>query len=305
MSGSIGGNRIKREHVKPTVDKYIVDILKPYKGYKRCEISGSYNAGTKSDHGDIDLVVWIEGDDVKQLKKDFKKYIEELPDSVCPPFRSEKYKGQKAKIYGTIVTCQVPIVGKEDDFVQVDNCIVTTREEADFKKAFLDLEASKQCLITALVRVLTNDEKEKAFKHYNIQDLPELVDDSEEYEFVLSTAGLSLRKIKLNDERKQIKKQEIWRSVVWDDVTWLLSKYDLAKTYDELLEVVAKNIKDDRSRRRICGVMKSMVVINPGEENTSKGDAKVKSIKDAYKILNVSEAMKSLSDYIIEQLNKK
>lgn len=304
MSGSIGGNRIPRANVKPTVDKYIKDVLSGFSGYQECEISGSYNAGTRTDHGDIDLVVWIEGSDIKKLKKDFKKYIEELPDDICPPFRSGKNKGKKAQMYGSIVTCQVPIVGKEEDFVQVDNIIVTTKDEAHFQKSFLDLDAQKQTLFTALVRVLDNKKKEEAFKHFGIQGLPVLKDDgSEEFEFVLSTAGLSLRKITLSDERKQIGKLEIWRSVIWDNVKWLLRDWDVDKSFNELLEITAKVIKDERSRKRICGVMKSMINIGPGEIGTPKGEAKEKSIKDTYRILGIKEGYVGLVEFIKENLN--
>lgn len=304
MSGSIGGNRIKREQVKPTVDKYIKDVLNGFSGYKEAEISGSYNAGTRADHGDIDLVVWIDGSDIKQTKKDFKSYIEKLPDDICPPFRKGKNEGKKVQMYGAIVTCQVPIVGNEKDFVQVDNIIVLTKDEAVFQKSFLDLNAQVQTLFTALVRVLDNKKKEEAFKHFGIEELPILKDDgSEEFEFVLSTAGLSLRKITLNSERKQIGKLEIWRSCKWDDVKWLLSGWDFNKSYDELLQITADKIKDERSRKRICGVMKSMINIGPGEVGTPKGDAKEKSIKDAYKVLQVKESLKHLKDLIAESKN--
>ena len=71
-SGSIGANRILRENVKPTVEKYEKEVLKTFPGYKKCEITGSYNAGTKKDHGDIDLCVWIDSSkDIKDVKKEF------------------------------------------------------------------------------------------------------------------------------------------------------------------------------------------------------------------------------------------
>ena len=59
MSGSIGGHRINRGDVQPTLDNYIEQILRKYPGYQDCAITGSYNAGTKKDHGDIDIVVYI------------------------------------------------------------------------------------------------------------------------------------------------------------------------------------------------------------------------------------------------------
>lgn len=47
MSGSIGANRILREDVKPTVDNFENLVLNKFQGYKKLEITGSYNAGTK------------------------------------------------------------------------------------------------------------------------------------------------------------------------------------------------------------------------------------------------------------------
>ena len=82
-SGSIGGNRILRADVKPTVEKYEKEVLQKFPGYKKCEITGSYNAGTKKDHGDIDLCIWIDSkEDIKNIKKEFKKHIESGEDSV-------------------------------------------------------------------------------------------------------------------------------------------------------------------------------------------------------------------------------
>lgn len=202
-SGSIGGNRILRTDVKPTVEKYEKEVLQKFPGYKKYEITGSYNAGTKKDHGDIDLCIWIDSkEDIKNVKKEFKKHVEDLPDELTPKFRSGKNQGKKAQLYGSIVTCQIPIVGKEDEFVQIDNIIVLTPEELNFQKSFLNLNAQLQTFDTAIVRVAPDDKKEKAFKHYGIDDLPRL-DTNQEFEFVLSSAGLSLRKVTLTDERKQ------------------------------------------------------------------------------------------------------
>ena len=291
-SGSIGGNRILRQDVKPTVEKYEKEVLNKFPGYKKCEITGSYNAGTKKDHGDIDLCVWIDSkDNIKDVKKEFKKHIENLTDDITPKFRSGRNQGKKAQLYGSIVTCQIPIVGKEDEFVQVDNIIVLTPEELNFQKSFLNLNAQLQTFDTAIVRVIPDDIKEKAYKHYGISELP-ILDTNQEFEFVLSSAGLSLRKVTLNDEYKQIKKEEIWRSVNWDDVLWLIDTIlgikSEGKEYEEILDIAAKVFKDDeRARKRMCGVMKSMINIGPGEVGTPKGEAKEQGIKLAYDKLGI------------------
>ena len=316
-SGSIGGNRILRADVKPTVEKYEKEVLQKFPGYKKCEITGSYNAGTKKDHGDIDLCIWIDSkEDIKNVKKEFKKHVEDLPDELTPKFRSGKNQGKKAQLYGSIVTCQIPIVGKEDEFVQIDNIIVLTPEELNFQKSFLNLNAQLQTFDTAIVRVAPDDKKEKAFKHYGIADLP-ILDTNQEFEFVLSSAGLSLRKVTLTDERKQKAKEEIWRSVNWEDVTWLLDmildfKSD-GKEYEEMLDRAAEVFKnDERARKRMCGVMKSMINIGPGEVGTPKGEAKEKGIKLAYDKLGVkmnenkieNNYFRPINKYLIESIDK-
>jgi len=308
-SGSIGANRILRENVKPTVEKYEKEVLKTFPGYKKCEITGSYNAGTKKDHGDIDLCVWIDSSkDIKDVKKEFKKHVEDLPDELTPKFRAGRNEGKKAQLYGSIVTCQIGIVGgKEGETVQIDNIIVLTPEELNFQKSFLNLNAQVQTLETALVRVIDDKKKEEAFKKFGIQNLPAL-DTNQEFEFVLSTAALSLRKVTLSDERKQKAKEEIWRSVNWDDAVYLLKLsldgYDVEdKDYEEILDAAAKKYKnDERARKRICGIMKSMINIGPGEVGTPKGEAKQKGIDLAYQKLGVkmNEGLCAISKYIKE-----
>ena len=285
MSGSIGGNRILREQVRPTVNGYIKDVLSEYPNYKKCDITGSYNAGIKKDHGDIDLVILIDAkEELKEVKKRFKEYIESLPNNITPPFRLGKNKGSKAQLYGSIVTCEYPIKDKKEDYVQIDNIITTNEDEYNFQKSFLNLNAQKQTLITGLVRIQDNESKEKLFDYFNITELPKL-ETNQEFEFVLSVSGLSLRKITLSSDRKQAYKEEIWRSHKWDNVEYLLREWDLTKSYEELLYITEKVIKDDRSRSRICGIMKSMINIGPGEKGTQKGIDKENGIKLAFDIL--------------------
>ena len=63
MSGSIGANRIPRAAVETTLKSYIEKVLRKFPGFKSAKISGSYNTSVKPDHGDIDLVIHIEGDE--------------------------------------------------------------------------------------------------------------------------------------------------------------------------------------------------------------------------------------------------
>lgn len=293
MSGSIGANRILREQVAPTVEKYEKEVLQKFPGYKKYEITGSYNAGTKADHGDIDLCVWIDSlDDIRNVKKAFKKHLENLSDELIPKFKAGRNQGKKAQLYGSMVTCQTNIIGcKDGETVQIDNIIVLKQEELNFQKTFLNMNAQLQTLYTGLVRVAPNEIKEEAFRYYGMSELPTLA-DNQEFEFVLSSAGFSLRKVTLTEDKKQKAKEELWRSTLWDNVEWLVEKSIgtkvQGKEYEEVLELTANAYKDDeRARKRICGVMKSMINIGPGEVGTPKGEAKEKGIKMAYQILNV------------------
>lgn len=275
MSGSIGGSRIKKECVIPTYLKYVNEILKNFPGYTSSHITGSYNTGLKKDHGDIDLVVYIKGDDIKRIKKEFKKYLDSLD---LPVFVSGKNVGKKSQMYGSIITCGYPIVGDENNYVQIDNVIVNSGESARFQKNFLDLDAAKQCLLIGLTRIIFPYVCYKL--NLDIFDKLENISENQEYEFVLSTAGLSLRKVTLNDEMKELDRKEVWRTDDWNYVEWLLSDFDINKTYDELLFDVDKfTKKDQRSRNRIIGIMKSMINIGPGEIGTEKSNYKQNSIK--------------------------
>lgn len=306
MSGSIGANRIPTKSVKPTVEDYIDKVLSKFPGYKSCDTTGSYNVIMKlgqekeGGHGDIDLAVHIEHSDLKKLKKEFKSYCEKLPDDVTVPFRDGKRKGDKAQLFGAIVTVGFPIHGETDKYVQIDNILVTTEKDMTFQKSFLDMNAQKQALFQGLVRVLLqHEDKEPIWKHFGFEGLPEPKSD-QEYEFVLSTAGLSLRLITLTSERKEDTKKrvEVWRSNDWNDVKWLMKNYDFDGEYEDELKIVAKRITDERSRSRIVGIIRSMIHVGPGEVGTPKGKAKEDGIRLAEEILNVKAEHFSLPFYI-------
>lgn len=285
MSGSIGANRIPTRLVKPTVDKYIETVLKKFPGFVSCDTTGSYNVlikngkEKKEGHGDIDLVIHIEHKDIKQLKKKFKQYCSELSDNITIPFKDGKRKGDKAQLFGSIVTIAFPIYSDEEKCVQIDNIIVTTEKDKVFQKSFLDMNAQKQALFQGVVRVLLQYEnKEEIFQHFGIETSQQL-DNNQEYEFVLSSAGLSCRLVTLTDDRKEQSRIEIWRSNDWEDVKWLMKNYNFDNTYEECLNIVAKRIIDERSRSRIIGIIKSMIHVGPGEINTHKGNEKLAFIK--------------------------
>jgi len=280
MSGSIGGDRIPHNAVQKTVEKYIKNILSGFEGFKSAKITGSYNTGQKKDHGDLDLCVYVEARnrDLRQVKKELKDYLESS--KYTYPFRSGRNKGKKAQMYGTVVTCQVPIEGFEGLLVQVDNMVVLSEKEQEYQQNFLDADAAKQGLLMGLVRVIMTEENpETVLKRVGIKKVPEL-GKNQELEFVLSSSGLSLRRVTL-ENFKEVDREELWRSTDWQDVVKLLKNYDLSQDFDHLLADVKDKIKDARSRRRIIGIMKSMINVGVGEKGTPKGDAKERAIQAA------------------------
>lgn len=296
MSGSIGASRIQTKDVRPTVEDYINKVLKGFPGYQSCDTTGSYNVIMKlgqekqGGHGDIDLAVYVKHDDIKKMKKEFKEYCSKLPDDVTVPFKSGKQQGQKAQLFGAIVTVGFPIHNDPDNYVQIDNILVTSEEDKHFQKSFLDMNAQKQALFQGLVRVLLqHTNKKPIWDHFGFDGFPTPAED-QEYEFVLSSAGLSLRLITLTDERKEDTKKrvELWRSNKWEDVEWLMKDYDFKGEYEDELDIVAKKITDERSRSRIVGIIKSMIHVGPGEVGTPKGKAKEDGIRLAAEKLGVT-----------------
>lgn len=273
MSGSAGGNRIPRSAVEKTVQEYIDKVLSKIPYFKSAKISGSYNTSAKQDFGDIDLITSFEGEDKKEFKKQLSKHLESLPDDVIVPFKSDKYKGKKTLNTGEIVTVLYPITGMPGEFVQIDNIISLSEEESEFKKTFLDYPAEIQGLILGLVKVVTLEEDpNKVIQKMGIKNIPAL-EPGQEYEFNLSSAGLTLRIVTLDKDYKQLDRTEVWKSSNWADVKKLLSNYNLDKSFEDLLKDL-KSLKNERSKNRIRGIFKSMVSIKSGEVGTAKGDKK-------------------------------
>jgi predicted nucleotidyltransferase len=273
MSGSAGGNRIPRSAVEKTVKEYIDKVLSKVPGFKSAKVSGSYNTSDKQDFGDIDLIASFEGEDKKIFKKELAKYLESLPDDVIVPFKSEKYAGKKTMNTGEIVTILYPISGMPGEFVQIDNIIALSEEEGDFKKTFLDYPAEIQGLILGLVKVVTLEEDpNKVIARMGIKNIPAL-EPNQEYEFNLSSAGLTLRIVTLGEDYKQLERTDAWKSSNWGDVKKLLADYNIDQSFKDLVSDL-KKLKNPRSKNRIKGIFKSMVSIKSGEVNTPKGDNK-------------------------------
>jgi hypothetical protein len=285
MSGSAGGNRVTRQAVQNTVDSYIDKVLKKFKAFEDAKISGSYNAGDKEDFGDIDLIVTLKGDNKKQIKKELADYLNSLPDNIIVPFKSDKYRGKKSLATGEIVTVLYPIEGTTDQFVQIDNMISLSDEESTFKKSFLDYPAELQGLLLGLVKVVLLEEKPKeVFKRLGIKNLPKL-EDNQEFEFNLSSAGLTLRKVTLTPDFKQTAREDIWSSSNWNNVRTLLKNYKIDDSFENLLDDIVKNTKNERSKNRIKGIFKSMISVKSGEIGTPKGEKKTQSIKKVEDLL--------------------
>jgi hypothetical protein len=146
-------------------------------------------------------------------------------------------------------------------------------EEGNFKKTFLDYPAEIQGLILGLVKVVTLEEDpNKVIAKMGIKDIPAL-EPNQEYEFNLSSAGLTLRIVTLGKDYKQLERTDVWKSSSWGDVKKLLAAYNIDQSFKDLVSDL-KKLKNPRSRNRIKGIFKSMVSIKSGEVNTPKGDNK-------------------------------
>jgi predicted nucleotidyltransferase len=299
MSGSAGGNRVTRQAVQKTVDSYIEKVLQKFKAFKDAKISGSYNTGTKEDFGDIDLIVTFEGTDKKELKKQLVDFFNTIPDDIIVPFKSDKYKGKKSLSTGEIVTVLYPIEGMEGEFVQIDNMVSLSDEESTFKKSFLDYPAEIQGLLLGLVKiVLIEENPQEVFKRLGIKNIPSL-ESNQEFEFNLSSAGLTLRKVTLTPEFKETAREEVWKSSNWQDVRNLLKNYEIDSDFENLLNNIVKQTKNQRSKNRIKGIFSSMISVKSGEVGTPKGDNKTKSIQ---KVQDLLEFMSGIGKIIAEDV---
>lgn len=295
MSGSIGMNRISRINVRPTCNEYIKNVCNKFEHFRCIRTAGSYNTSFKPDHGDIDLVVFIDDPDtdLSTLRKKFKKHIEENCTDYCVPFREGHHIGEYTQQYGGIVTCAIPILGQAGEAVQVDNIITNDWDQSIFAEKFLNMTAQMQSLILGVVRVVPIHKKVLFFDHlgkkYPI--LPNNVD----IEFVMSTLKMTARKVTYADDTKRVvvKQEEMFSTSNWEDVVALLRLMfgsditAFSKNY--ALEHVVREFRDERTRRRIFGIIRSMINIGPGEVGTPKGDEKLQWIEMCKEDLGIKE----------------
>jgi cytidyltransferase-like protein len=307
MSGSAGGNRITRAVVEDTVQDYIKKVLSKFPGFKSAKVTGSYNAGTKQDFGDIDLIVQLDGTDKKAIKTDLAKYFATLPDSIIVPFKSDKYKGKKSLSSGELVTILYPIAGVPDEYVQIDNIISISEEESTFKNTFLDYSAEVQGLLLGLAKIICLEEDPKEiFKRLGITNVSALK-PNQEYEFNLSGAGLTLRIVTL-DNFKEVERTDVWKSSDWNTVKKLFTNYNIDVDFKTLLKELVSKLKNQRSKNRIKGIFKSMVSIKSGEVGTPKGETKQISL-DAVDSMLENTLFKGLvkellSGFIAEEITR-
>jgi nicotinamide mononucleotide adenylyltransferase len=273
MSGVAGGNRILRGDVQATFNKYVEEVLQNIPGFKKASLSGSVKAGSKADFGDLDIIVWFEGDDKREVKQRLIDAALALPQDIIVPFKSEKYTGRRYYNSGELISVLYPIVGQEDQYIQVDNIIALTEEEHAFKGSFLDLPAEKQGLLIGLAKViLLEQDPQDVFRRMGISNVPELA-EGEEFEFNLSSVKLSLRKVKLENFR-EVAREEVWSTTAWGTIKILFQGFNIDGSFEDLLDDVARKLTNARSKNRIAGIFKSMVSVKSGEVGTAKGKGK-------------------------------
>ena len=295
MSGVAGGNRIERGDVHNTFNKYVEEVLKNIPGFKKASLSGSVKAGSKADFGDLDIIVWFEGDDKREVKQRLIDAALALPQDVIVPFKSEKYTGKRYYNSGELISVLYPIVGKENEFIQVDNIISLTEEEHAFKGSFLDLPAEKQGLLIGLAKVILLEENpEEVFRRMGISGLAPLK-KGEEYEFNLSSVKLSLRKVKLENFR-EIAREELWSTTSWGTIKILFKNFNIDGSFEDLLDDIARRLTNARSKNRIAGIFKSMVTVKSGEVGTAKGAGKEAALEKVAQTL--AEALDDGSEVV-------
>jgi hypothetical protein len=295
MSGVAGGNRIERGDVQSTFNKYVEEVLSKIPGFKKASLSGSVKAGTKADFGDLDIIVWFEGDDKREVKQRLIDAALALPQDIIVPFKSEKYTGRRYYNSGELISVLYPIVGKEDQYIQVDNIISLTEEEHAFKGSFLDLPAEKQGILIGLAKViLLEQDPQDVFRRMGIYNVPKLK-KGEEFEFNLSSVKLSLRKVQL-EGFKEISREEVWSTTAWGTIKILFQGFNIDGSFEDLLDDVARKLTNARSKNRIAGIFKSMVSVKSGEVGTAKGKGKEDALEKVAQTL--AEALDDGSEVV-------
>ena len=275
MSGAAGGSRIKKEDLKATIRDYRDNILKPLGLDKSYSITGVRSRPEKDIFGDIDIVVSFPGGEKKELKQDLAKFLSQVDAIPTIPHK----KNNKYFIHGNIVSTLYPIFGKEDEYVQIDNIVTTSKEEGNFTFNMLDLPAQEQTLAIGLAKTIFTelDEKqiENLFKELNVPT-NERPGEGEEYDFNLNPSELSLKIVPIggNDGRT------IWKSSKFEDVKKLTAALGINIETDKFDSIVSKikNFKNRRSIDRLKGMFAKNIRVGPAEKELEKGIKKQQAI---------------------------
>lgn len=308
MSGSVFGNRIKTTDVERTVESYEVSVLNKFNTEKyhfvKCVPTGSYNRYIKENkvkpegHGDIDLIIYVKINKgyedkvtIKDIKKDFKQMLDELPNDVTVPFRDGNNKGKKSQLFGSIVTCTFPILDdigqSSDNPVQIDNMIVLSEKDYIFQSNFFNMSVQMQSTLQGIFRCILWENYYK-YKENNL----------EQFEYNFSYNKLTARIISYIDniDWKEDKSNRtiIFESNNWNDYVMKVLEYNCPFFIKYIKEddingliYAIKEHYDERSQKRIYGVINSMIRIGENEKNTSKGNEKeqfMKFVKNTFKI---------------------
>ena len=275
MSGAAGGSRIKKEDLKATIRDYRDNILKPLGLDKSYSITGVRSRPEKDIFGDIDIVVSFPGGEKKELKQDLAKFLSQVDAIPTIPHK----KNNKYFIHGNIVSTLYPIFGKEDEYVQIDNIVTTSKEEGNFTFNMLDLPAQEQTLAIGLAKTIFTelDEKqiENLFKELNVPT-NERPGEGEEYDFNLNPSELTLQIVPIgkNDGRT------IWKSNKFEDVKKLTTALGINIETDKFDDIVSKikNFKNRRSIDRLKGMFVKNIRVGPAEKELEKGIKKQQAI---------------------------
>jgi hypothetical protein len=275
MSGAAGGSRINKEDLKATIRDYRDNILKPLGLDKSYSITGVRSRPEKDIFGDIDIVVSFPGGEKKELKQDLAKFLSQVDAIPTIPHK----KNNKYFIHGNIVSTLYPIFGKEDEYVQIDNIVTTSKEEGNFTFNMLDLPAQEQTLTLGLAKTIFTelDEKqiENLFKELGITN-PEKPGEGEEYDFHLNPSELSLKIVPIGGNDGRI----VWKSNKFEDVKKLTSALGINIETDKFDDIVSKikNFKNRRSIDRLKGMFAKNIRVGPAEKELEKGIKKQQAI---------------------------
>ena len=276
MSGAAGGVTINKEDLKATIRDYRETVLKPLNLDTSYNITGVRRRPEKMVFGDIDIVLSFPQGEKKQLKKDFANHLAQIEKIPTMPHK----KNLKYFIHGSIVTTLYPIVGKEDQFIQIDNIIAASEDEGKFTYSMLDLPAQEQGLALGLAKTIFTEldpnQVKQLFKNLNIPEPIETPNEGEEYDFNLNTSELSLRIVPIGKNGGR----EIWKSSNPSNIKILLKSLDIDIEKDKFETILQKikGFKNRRSIERLKGMFARNIRVGSAEVGRDKGIAKQQSL---------------------------